>query len=99
MKIIASKKNGDDLDCMMDTPYMESVLSNLLYYKKLKLYVLIGLNFIIQFRSPHGFNIFLKPLKFGYTFRIPLIDFTQSAGIYNRNLQNRVLYFTITYTF
>jgi len=50
-----------------------------------------GLNF--------GFDIFLKPLKFGYTFRIPLTDFAQSTGVYNGNLRNRLLYMTLTYTF
>lgn len=50
-----------------------------------------GLNF--------GFDIFLKPLKFGYTFRIPLTDFAQSTSVYNGNLRNRLLYMTLTYTF
>jgi aminopeptidase YwaD len=50
-----------------------------------------GLNF--------GFDIFLKPLKFGYTFRIPLTDFAKSTDTYNGNLRNRLLYLTLTYTF
>jgi len=50
-----------------------------------------GLNF--------GFDIFLKPLKFGYTFRIPLTDFAQSVGSYNGNIRNRVLYLSFIYTF
>jgi aminopeptidase YwaD len=50
-----------------------------------------GLNF--------GFDIFLKPIKFGYTFRIPLTDFTKSTGVYNGNKRNRVLYLSTTFTF
>jgi len=57
----------------------------------------LGAGFVPQINF--GFNAFLKPLKFGYTFRIPLTDFAKSAGVYNGNLRNSVLYFTLTYTF
>jgi len=51
-----------------------------------------GLNF--------GFDLFLKPIKFGWTFRIPLTDFTQSDdSAYIGNIRNRILYLTIMYIF
>ena len=46
-----------------------------------------------------GWDCYLKPIKFGQTWRIALTDFTRFANADNAHIRNITTYATITYTF
>ncbi len=46
-----------------------------------------------------GLDYYLKPIKFGQTWRIALTDFTRFANADNAHIRNITIYATITYTF